>query len=68
MVLFESCLPGFGQEVLDALGPAEAFLLLLWTQRLLRVRLYVALWDGNFLWFGQLHDGQRGIQSYSPIC
>lgn len=61
--LFAFCLPGFGQEVLDALCPAEAFLQLLWTKRLLGIGLNVALWDGNFLWFGQLHVGKMGSQS-----
>lgn len=50
-------LPGSGQEVLDALSALPAFLQLLWTQGLLRVRLDVTLWDGNLLWFGKLHVG-----------
>lgn len=66
MSVSECRLPGFGQEVLDALGPAEAFLQLLWTQRFLGVGLDVTLGDGNFSRFGELHVGETGRQSYSP--
>lgn len=50
-------LPGSGQKVLDALSALPAFLQLLWTQGLLRVRLDVTLRDGNLLRFGKLHVG-----------
>lgn len=51
-------IPGPGEKVLDAFRPPAAFLQLLWAQRLLWVRLHVALWDHNFVRFGQLHVGR----------
>lgn len=59
-------LPGSGQEVLDALGALPAFLQLLWTQGVLRVRLDVTLWDGNLLRFGELHVGNTSQLQWPP--
>lgn len=56
----KSVLPGPSQEVPDALGPAGALFQLLWTRQFIWVRFYIALWDGNFLRFGQLHVGNTG--------
>jgi hypothetical protein len=45
----------FGQDVFDAFCSALTILHLLLTQRLLGVRLHIALWDRHLLGLGKLH-------------
>lgn len=48
--------PRLRQEILDALHLPMAVLLLLWTERLLRLKLHVALRDQHLLGFGELRE------------